>query len=106
MFFKRAHKLTPKEVESRIQAGGASSVIDVRERDEWASGHIPGIRHIPLSQLPIRLHELDQGQEYIVLCQSGGRSARACEYLNRNGYRALDMAGGMSSWIGKITSGR
>lgn len=106
MFNKHPKKLAPREVESRIKTGGASFVIDVRETDEWTAGHIPGIRHIPLSQLPIRLKELHPGSEYILLCQSGGRSARACGYLNQRGYRALDMAGGMSAWTGQVTYGR
>lgn len=107
MFSKKSiSKLTPRQVEDRLGGKGTSRIIDVRESGEWASGHIPGARHIPLSMLPLRLGELDRGSEYIMVCQSGGRSARACEYLTQNGYRAVDMAGGMSGWSGPLAFGQ
>ena len=83
-------------------------VLDVREPDEWQAGHIEGALHIPLSELPARAGELadaepaasaaSAGQPLIVVCRSGGRSARAVSWLNQNGYEALNLDGGMGAW--------
>lgn len=73
-------------------------VIDVREDDEFASGHIPGAKSVPLSQFPT---ELDKDKSYYVVCQSGGRSSMACQYLAQNGYDVTNVMGGMSAWRGE-----
>ncbi|GAA0295954.1 rhodanese-like domain-containing protein [Kineococcus aurantiacus] len=72
-------------------------IIDVREDDEWAAGHIPSALHIPMGQVPQRLQDLPQGELHIV-CRSGGRSRRTAEWLQRNGYDAVNVDGGMSAW--------
>ena len=73
------------------------SLIDVREEDEFQYGHIPGAQSVPLSEFP---KELDKGKEYYVVCQSGGRSSMACQYLAENGYEVTNVMGGMSAWKG------
>jgi rhodanese-related sulfurtransferase len=73
-------------------------VLDVREPDEWEGGHIPGALHIPLSDVPGRLGELPESGEVVVVCRSGGRSARATSWLNQNGYEAINLEGGMGAW--------
>lgn len=76
-------------------------VIDVREASEWSGGHIPNSRHIPLSQLPKRIHELEKfkARVMIVNCQSGNRSASACGALKKHGFEKVhNLAGGISAW--------
>jgi rhodanese-related sulfurtransferase len=77
------------------------ALLDVREDDEWAAGHAPGAKHIPLAELPARVSELaefpDGGPVYVV-CRSGGRSARAAAWLNASGWDAVNVEGGMKSW--------
>jgi rhodanese-related sulfurtransferase len=76
------------------------AVLDVREPDEWAAGHIDGALHIPLSELPARLEEvagLDATQT-LVVCKVGGRSAQAVGYLAQQGYDVINLAGGMLDW--------
>jgi rhodanese-related sulfurtransferase len=73
-------------------------LLDVREPDEWAAGHAPEARHIPLGELPARLGELPTDAELYVVCRGGGRSARATAWLNANGWDATNVAGGMKSW--------
>jgi rhodanese-related sulfurtransferase len=76
-------------------------LLDVREDDEWAAGHAPGAKHIPLGDLPARveeLAELPENQPVHVVCRSGGRSARATAWLNASGWDAVNVAGGMKSW--------
>ncbi|MCA1981857.1 rhodanese-like domain-containing protein [Nocardioides nematodiphilus] len=72
-------------------------VVDVREEHEWAAGHIEGAIHIPLGVLPVRAHELPEGQ-FLVVCHLGGRSAQAVQWLTRNGHDAVNLAGGMDAW--------
>ncbi len=73
-------------------------LLDVREPDEWAAGHAPQARHIPLGQLGARAAEVPQDQDVYVICRSGHRSARAAEALNGAGWRAINVAGGMQNW--------
>lgn len=92
----------PSDVEARLAENAQQLIVDVRELDEWDRGHIVGAKHIPLSELPIRKSELDKSQEIIMVCHSGNRSARACEYLSDEGYQVVNMLGGMSIWYGEV----
>jgi rhodanese-related sulfurtransferase len=74
-------------------------LLDVREADEWAAGHVPGATHIPLGQLGGRTEELPQDEEIYVICRTGMRSARVTQALNGAGWRALNVAGGMRDWV-------
>jgi rhodanese-related sulfurtransferase len=73
-------------------------LLDVREDDEWAAGHVPGARHIPLGQLGARTAEVPQDQAVYVICRSGGRSGRAAQALSGSGWEAINVAGGMQDW--------
>lgn len=73
-------------------------LLDVREPDEWAAGHVPGATHIPLGQLGARTGELPEDQAIYVICRSGNRSGRAAQALSRAGWHALNVGGGMQDW--------
>ncbi len=73
-------------------------LLDVREDDEWAAGHVSGARHIPLGQLSARAGEVPQDELIYVICRSGARSGRAAEALAGAGWRAVNVAGGMQDW--------
>ena len=76
-------------------------VLDVREDKEFAAGHIPKAKHIPLGQLSGRLKELDKfkGKPVLVTCRSGQRSARACGMLKKAGFETVyNQAGGIIAW--------
>jgi rhodanese-related sulfurtransferase len=76
-------------------------ILDVREDKEYASGHIPKARHIPLGQLAGRLQELDKfkSKPILVTCRSGQRSARACGILKKAGFETVyNQAGGIMAW--------
>ena len=61
------------------------------------AGHVPGATHIPLGELPARIDDLPE-QDLLVVCRSGGRSARATAWLNHSGFEARNLDGGMKDW--------
>jgi rhodanese-related sulfurtransferase len=75
-------------------------VLDVREDDEFAAGHIAGAVHIPLMQLPARAGELDPAADWLAVCRVGARSLQATAFLARMGLRVLNVEGGMEAWSG------
>jgi len=75
-----------------------TTLLDVRERAEWDAGHAPDAVHIPLGELVERAGELPAGSRLLVVCHSGGRSARATTWLNEAGYHAVNLDGGMVAW--------
>jgi len=77
-------------------------IIDVREDEEVESGMIPGARHIRLGTLPERFEELDRDKTYIMVCRSGRRSEKASEFLVEQGFKVINMEGGMLKWRGDI----
>ena len=82
---------------------GEVTLVDVRNPDEYAAGHVPGARPIPLSELEDRLDEIPREGPVHTICQGGGRSAQAAELLTGHGVDAVSVAGGTQGWI---TSGR
>lgn len=94
-------EMTAKEVQEQLEAGKELHLIDVREDDEVAEGKIPGAVHIPLGELPIQMHDLDESTPYILVCRSGGRSGRAQEIMADEGYDVTNMTGGMLAWEGQ-----
>ena len=95
-------EITAREVEERLLRNEEIHVIDVREVEEVREGKIPGVLHIRLGLLEFRMHELDKNNEYIIVCRSGGRSARAVQFLEGYGFQAINMVGGMLAWEGKV----
>jgi rhodanese-related sulfurtransferase len=94
----------PDDVKSKLKQNQPIVIVDVREQGEWASGHIPPAKHIPLSELPLRKNELDPSQMTVLVCQSGGRSTLACQHLASAGFKVANMLGGMSQWRGELST--
>ncbi|MBD8069843.1 rhodanese-like domain-containing protein [Bacillus sp. PS06] len=94
-------QLSAKEVETLLVEGQPLNLIDVREVDEVETGKIPGAIHISLGLLEFRMHELDKSQDYIMVCRSGARSGRACQFLESHGFKVTNMTGGMLAWEGE-----
>ena len=90
---------TPASTEIQLdQLPGERVLLDVREDDEWTAGHAPDAVHLPMSELAARLDEVPEATPLYVICRSGGRSGRVTEYLNANGWEAVNVLGGMSGW--------
>jgi rhodanese-related sulfurtransferase len=78
--------------------GESALLLDVRENDEWQQGHAVGALHIPMGEVPARLAEVDPQAIVYVMCHAGGRSQRVAQYLAHNGYRAVNVSGGILAW--------
>jgi rhodanese-related sulfurtransferase len=91
-------ELQPSDLIPRWRAGGSLRLVDCREPFEWQQVRIPGSVHIPMNQIPVRLAELDQDQEWVVVCAHGNRSYSVAGYLIMNGYKASSLAGGVTDW--------
>ena len=76
-------------------------ILDVRENHEYAAGHIPSAQNLPLSILGLDFPKLDKKQKYYIICQAGGRSAKAYNFLQAQGYTVINVEGGMNSWPGE-----
>ncbi|HEX7022456.1 MAG TPA: rhodanese-like domain-containing protein [Trueperaceae bacterium] len=85
-------------LEAKERIDGGALLLDVREKSEFDEARIPGSLLIPLGELAGRQEELPKDRDIMVHCRSGARSARAAQYLNVQGYRATNMAGGILAW--------
>lgn len=86
------------ELAEKIAAG--CKVVDVRELDEFSSGRIPGALHVPLQTVPDNLDVFRDSNPVYVVCQVGGRSGKACQFLNDQGIsNVVNVAGGTAGWI-------
>ncbi len=89
-------EVTPVEAAERLEGGAV--LVDVREDDEWAAGHAPGARHMPLSRLQHEYQSLTPDVTIIAVCRMGGRSAKATAALRGAGYDVVNLGGGMQAW--------
>jgi molybdopterin/thiamine biosynthesis adenylyltransferase/rhodanese-related sulfurtransferase len=87
--------------EAKHLVGDGTLFVDIRERDEWEEGNIPGAVHIPRGNLESRIEAAatDRGQRIVVYCQSGARSAFGAKTLQELGYEQVEsLAGGFTDW--------
>jgi len=89
-------EVTVAELAAALEAG--AHVIDVRETDEYVAGHVPGAIHVPLGTVPDSVDAF-RGEATYVICKSGGRSMRACDFLAQQGVTVANVAGGTMDWI-------
>ena len=101
-------ELNVGELKQQIDKGNAPVILDVREAHELRIAALPptarGV-HIPLNELPTRLAELEpyKGEEIVVYCRSGGRSAMATNFLMQNGFKSVkNLKGGILAWAQEI----
>lgn len=102
-----AEAADPAALEPSIDVATAYSVrdnpavfmLDVREPDEYAAGHIPGITLIPMGEVAERLSEIPTDKEVIVTCRSGNRSGQIVDFLRSQGFTNVhNMEGGIVAW--------
>ncbi len=84
-----------------LESGEPPVLVDVRERDEWSEGHIPGAVHVPRGHLESRIEQAapDRSQPVVLYCAGGSRSAFAAKTLEELGYENVSsLAGGFTDW--------
>lgn len=90
--------LTAQQVQALREQGGVV-IVDVRQPEEYAAGHIPEAILIPLGELSSRWNEVPQDQPVIFVCRSGNRSRQAFELARQQGLTQIhNLLGGMSDW--------
>ncbi|MGH9140694.1 MAG: molybdopterin-synthase adenylyltransferase MoeB [Vicinamibacterales bacterium] len=98
-----ATEITAVELKQRLDRGDALKIVDVREPNEYQINRIGGSELIPLGDIPKRYQELDKGDEIVVHCKMGGRSAKAADFLRSVGFtRVLNLKGGILDWVDKV----
>lgn len=82
---------------------GNINLIDIRQPFEYRNAHLPGAKNIPMEEVLNEPEEfLDKSKEYYIICQSGNRSLRACNYLRDKGYKVINVAEGTSGYKGSL----
>ncbi|MSR47655.1 MAG: sulfurtransferase [Planctomycetes bacterium] len=95
--------ITVRELAEKLARGERPVLLDVRERDEHAICHLPGCLLIPMSELPMRVQELDPDVETVVYCHHGIRSAHVIAHLQAQGFeRLINLRGGIAAWSDEI----
>ena len=91
-----AEKIGPEEAREVLGKNEAVA-IDLRDQEEWVTGHVPGARRISADELS-DVDDLPEDQKLIVVCEEGDQSAEVAEKLRSDGHDAVALEGGMSQW--------
>ena len=94
---ERVPEVDAKTTYEQFQSGEIQ-LLDVRERSEWALGHIEGATLVPMSELGRRWRELDASMKWVCVCRSGSRSEYATALLRQAGLDIANLVGGMLDW--------
>lgn len=97
----KANELSPVQATLLINRDDAQ-VIDVRDADEFAQGHLPNAKNIPLAKLAERVGEIEKfkDQSILVCCAAGMRSAKGCGELGKLGFSKVNsLHGGVDAWV-------
>ncbi|MDB2039331.1 rhodanese-like domain-containing protein [Clostridium perfringens] len=93
------------ESKKLINYGEVTLILDVRNEDEFAEGHLKNAIQIPVKELKENLSDIEKFKDELVLvyCRSGKRSAEAVDILKENGFKNLvHMKDGISKWDGEV----
>jgi len=91
--------ISPRDLKARIDQKQPLVLLDVREDWETKLCRLENATHIPIEEIELRVDELDRGDEIVVYCHHGVRSAAVADYLRQLGYaRAMNLAGGLDEW--------
>ena len=98
LFGPSVPNITAVELSEKLKVGKHPLVLDVRQPEEFAQGHVRGAKLIPLNELYRRIKELPKGREIVCICATGSRSRSASKILAKEGYTVLNAQGGMLAW--------
>ena len=106
LFESKTSALSMATAKEELERNPDIALIDVRSRQEYREGHIPGSINVPLDSAGnIEKVVPDKNTKVFVYCLSGGRSKSACSLFGRLGYTDVTNIGGISAWTGKIKRG-
>jgi len=96
-------EITPDDLKGRLENGDSPQIVDIRDPEEYAEGHIPGAINVPMSELPSRVGEIDWDDDVVVACPIGQSSIQAARLIGSfEGVEDADsvrsMAGGYDAW--------
>ncbi len=95
--------ISVSELENYFNSKKDFILLDVREKFEFNIASIINSLHIPMMEIPHRINELNQNKDIVIICKSGVRSAKVCEYLYDNGFLNLkNVSGGINAWSKEI----
>lgn len=106
MFNTKIKNVSAEEAYSLINKNNELVILDVRTKEEYDNGHIPGAKLIPLNVLSMKLFELNEYKDkpILVYCASGGRSPRAVDTLVNSSFKHIyHLNRGLSSWKYSVT---
>ena len=86
---------------TRLMNQGSTLILDVRDGEEYAAGHLPRARHIPIRELSKRVDEIAKfkNKPVLVTCKSGTRAGAACRFLKQAGFaNVYQLKGGLAAW--------
>lgn len=94
-------EISASDAKARL-AEGKTFVLDVRKRSEYDEGHVgshpAGIENVSHTRVATALDDIPKDADILVHCRGGVRSARACAYLQRKGYKVTNLLGGFMAW--------
>jgi len=100
------NEIRSRDLKARLDKGEQLVLLDVREPEEVAIVQLPGAVHIPMGEVPGRLHELDPDKEMIVYCHHGVRSLRVAQFLAQRDFtKVVNLTGGIDAWAIEVESG-
>jgi rhodanese-related sulfurtransferase len=85
--------------ELEILLASGARLVDVRETEEYLAGHVAGAVHVALGTVPDHVDAFAGDGPTYVICQAGGRSMRAVQFLLEHGLDVVNVAGGTGAWI-------
>ena len=92
-------QISPVEVKRLLDLGHPLVLLDVREPEEVALVRLEGALHIPMGEIPGRLHELDPDAAIVVYCHHGIRSANVAVFLAQREFTSVaNLTGGIDGW--------
>lgn len=104
---KHPHVADLEELRRKIDGEEKITILDVREPAEYAFGHIPGAKSIPLGELEERFDELNRDDHIYVICRTGNRSDMAAQMLTQKGFKKVkNTVPGMAEWTGPTEESR
>ncbi|WP_280771478.1 rhodanese-like domain-containing protein [Salipaludibacillus daqingensis] len=99
-------QISTTELKDKMIQDKNAHYLDVREPNEFTSGHVKGMKNVPMSQLSSQIEKLSQEKEMVLMCRSGSRSVMAANKLKKAGFdRVTNVRGGMNQWDGPVKTG-